>query len=264
MVRYALIATLCAALLAPSAYAETITIAADEWCPYNCAPGSDQPGFMIEIAREVLGKHGISVNYVNVSWSRAISDTRKKKYDAIVGATTGDAPDFVFPAVAQGFSAMGFYTAPDSTWEYHNLDSLAGVSLGAIMDYSYSDEVDDYIKKNKNDRKLVQLVSGDKALLQNVKKLRSHRVDAIIDDINVLSNFLANTDQERSVRQAGTLSYKRGYAEQLIYVAFGPKQPKAKEYARLMSKGTRELRASGELQKILDRYSVKDWKDIAE
>ena len=28
-----------------------IVIAADQWCPINCVPGSDRPGFMIEIAR---------------------------------------------------------------------------------------------------------------------------------------------------------------------------------------------------------------------
>ena len=41
-------------LIAVNAQCETITIVADEFCPYNCEPDSVEPGFMIEAASEIL------------------------------------------------------------------------------------------------------------------------------------------------------------------------------------------------------------------
>lgn len=35
---------------------EVITLVADEWCPYNCVPNSEKPGYAIEIAQEIFNK----------------------------------------------------------------------------------------------------------------------------------------------------------------------------------------------------------------
>lgn len=43
--------------------ADVVTLRADQWCPYNCVPGSDRPGYMIEIAREVFGRAGHQIDY---------------------------------------------------------------------------------------------------------------------------------------------------------------------------------------------------------
>lgn len=251
-------------LLPAMALAENITIVADEWCPYNCAPGSERPGFMIEIAREAFKKHNIQIEYTNLPWSRAISATRSNKYNAIVGATSGDAPDFIFPERSQGLSIVGFYTLPESKWKYEDMNSLSSVSLGAITDYSYSDNIDAYIENHKKNRQLVQLVSGEKPLELNVRKLRNKRIDALIEDVNVLKNFLDQTDQKAALREAGILDYQRGYEEQLLYIAFNPKHPKSKEYARILSEETAAMRKSGTLQSILGRYGLQDWREIAE
>ena len=57
---------------------------------------------MVDIAREVLGEAGYTVEYVNVSWARALQLTREGQLDAVVGAFTTDAPDFVFPDTPPG------------------------------------------------------------------------------------------------------------------------------------------------------------------
>ena len=45
------------------------------------------------------------------------------------------------------------------------------------------------------------------------------------------------------------------------YIGFSPENPKSEEYARILDQGMRELRASGELEKILQKYGMSDWKD---
>ncbi|MEQ1790535.1 MAG: hypothetical protein ABL857_08835, partial [Rickettsiales bacterium] len=36
----------------------TINIVADEWCPFNCDPESDKPGYVIELAKEIFKPYG--------------------------------------------------------------------------------------------------------------------------------------------------------------------------------------------------------------
>jgi polar amino acid transport system substrate-binding protein len=72
---------LAIALMVPMvAGAETINIVSDEWCPYNCVPGSDRPGFGIEIAMEAYAPHDIQVNYTTQDWDAAVEDTKKVNF----------------------------------------------------------------------------------------------------------------------------------------------------------------------------------------
>ena len=88
---------------------------------------------MVDIAREVLGEAGYTVEYVNVSWARALQLTREGQLDAVVGAFTTDAPDFVFPDTPQGRSAIALFTHPDNRWVYDGLASLHTRSCWSSM-----------------------------------------------------------------------------------------------------------------------------------
>jgi polar amino acid transport system substrate-binding protein len=44
-------------------------------------------------------------------------------------------------------------------------------------------------------------------------------------------------------------------------MAFSPKNPKSKEYAKLLSAGIEQMRLSGELSKILAKYQLTDWRE---
>jgi polar amino acid transport system substrate-binding protein len=241
-------------LLASVAQAATISIVADEWCPYNCTPGSDQPGYMIEIAQKVLGEAGHAIDYRTMPWSRAIEEARRGKFDAIVGAAQGDAPDFVFPSVKLGVSSNVLMVKTGSPWRYTDMGSLATVSLGTIRDYSYGDELDAYIGEHEKDPKRVQIASGDNALETNFKKLDAGRIDVLVEDRNVVEYHLAGSGQAAGFSAAGDLG------EDDLYIAFSPATPGAAEYAKLIAEGVRRLRASGELAAILARYGLKDWQ----
>ena len=45
-----------------------------------------------------------------------------------------------------------------------------------------------------------------------------------------------------------------------IFMAFSPAKDSSKKYSQIFDEGLVELRKSGKLQEILDRYGVKDWK----
>ncbi len=237
-----------------SAQAASITLVADEWCPYNCTPGSAKPGYMIEIAQKVLGAAGHTIVYQNLPWSRAIAESRLGKYDGIVGAAVGDAEDFTFPSQTMGKASNVFWVNLGDSWKYTGVPSLDKISLGTIRDYSYSEEIDAYVAKYEKDAKRIQIASGDNALDINFKKLAVKRIGALIENGNVAEYHLADSKQVGKFQAAGETE------ADAVFIAFSPASPNGKQYAKLLSDGVAKMRASGELAAILKKYGLSDWQ----
>ena len=98
--------------------------------------------------------------------------------------------------------------------------------------------------------------TGDDALPKLLKMLQAGRIDAILEDVSVMSYALiTNGVPSGQVVSAGA----SGEANDL-YIVFAPGKENSKKYSDQFSAGIVELRKSGKLKQILDRYSVKDWK----
>lgn len=238
-----------------SVYSQTLTIVADLWCPFNCEPNSKKPGYMIEVIEKVFAKEGIKVVYKKMSWSRAVTNTRDGINNMVVGAYKSDVPDFIFTEQPLGFSGEAFYIHQDSSWEYSGENSLPSVKLAGIRDYSYGPAIDAYISKNKMNSSLIDIISGDDALDRNMRKLLKRRVTAVIENEYVMNYYFNNHKQYKSkIKKAGiAYNYKN------VYAAFSPKIKNSKKYAKILSDGIKQLRESGELEKILKKYNLKDW-----
>lgn len=232
-------------------YAETITLRADIWCPYNCDPNSDTPGFMVEIAGMVFEKAGHSVDYQLLPWARAITETREGKFNGIIGAYKNDAPDFIFPENEQGQSVDMFYTKKGSSWRYENMASLSGQAIGIIKDYSYGEQMDEYIKKNNEQ---FVIMYGDDAFDRNLKMLLLGRTTVMIENQYVMNNYMKVHNCRDQFVETGISGSNK------VYIAFSPKNPRSEAYSKILSTGINQLRSSGDLQKILDKYGLKDWK----
>ena len=234
-------------------YADEIILSADQWCPYNCDCEEDCPGFMIEIAEYAFEREGHTVTYITLPWARAIKYVREGKYTGIVGTGREETPDFIFPDIETAVADHTFYVKKGNTWRYSGFDSLEKVRLGAIINYSYGSLYNDYIKPNKKSTR-VQLIGGKNALARNIKKLLNGRIDVLIEDKKVFQYHLYKTNTPDQFTDAGT-----AYIEK-VYIAFSPKLEKSKLYAEILSKAMRELRETGELEKILKKYGIKDWR----
>lgn len=236
-------------------HAETITLRADTWCPYNCEPKDARPGYMIEIAKAALEPAGHKVEYETLNWARAIADSRAGKFSGIVGAAKSDAPDFIFPEASLGTSKNCFFAKSDATWAFKDKASLETASIGVIKDYTYGDEVDDYIKTNAKNAKKVDIVSGDNPLELNIKKVQMGRVTSLLESEAVLKNYMfVNKLPDSSFKNAGCLK-----DSDELYVAFSPKHPKAKEFAKLIGDKVVAMRKDGSLKKMLEQYGISDW-----
>lgn len=245
---------LAVTLSAGSALAATMTVRADNWPPFNGDPKSAKPGYMIEVLKAIFEPQGVQIDYQTMPWNRSKDEVKSGKYDAIVGADNEEAAGYVVPKETFGKFSNCFFVAPTNSWRFQGFDSLKQIKLGVIEGYSYEDQVNAYIKGAAPGK--VIAATGEDALPKLLKMLQAGRIDAVLEDVSVLNAALsANNIPANQVVLAGKLTDARE-----LNVAFSPAKDTSRKYSEQFSAGIAELRKSGKLKQILDRYNVKDWK----
>jgi polar amino acid transport system substrate-binding protein len=243
------------------ALGDTITINSDPWCPYNCAVGSDKPGYMIEVAKAIFEKAGYTIKYENMPWPRCIDFVQKGKIDAIVGATKGEAPECLFPDEEFGFTNICFFVKKGNAWQYNGIESVKQLRIGIQADYEYGATLDEYFAQHKNTPN-VQEVSADEPLVLNIRKLLKDRIDAIPEDKSAFlyTAMLLGVSDQVALAGATAIESQDDFESRKVYIAFAPGKPNSQAYAKLFSEGVREMRTSGALAQILAKYGLTDWK----
>ena len=80
------------------------------------------------------------------------------------------------------------------------------------------------------------------------------RLDAFVEDEKLLA-YLRKMNPELKLRKAGCEKASD------TYMAISPKSPQAQRYAKIFSDGMKELKRSGELTRILERYGINKSED---
>jgi polar amino acid transport system substrate-binding protein len=235
---------------AAAAEDRVVTLLADEYCPFNCAPGADPPGFGIEIARRILEPHGYVVVYEQTDWDAALRRVRGGEADAVIGAFKSDAPDFVFPGEPFGRSNFCYYVRPGFEWTFRGVPSLSGVRIGVIRAYSYGAALDRYVAEQGHGPR-VFIADGVRPLATLFEALGRGEIQVLVEDGAVVAYHLRRNPRESRVREVAC----EGAGS--LYVAFSPaarRQARSQKLARLWDQGLAALRDSGELQAIHRRY----------
>lgn len=235
--------------------AKTLQIASDPWCPYNCSPDSEKPGFVIEVAKIIFEASGYQVEYQILNWTRAKDALNKGDIDAVVGMSRSSTnfDKWVFPNEALGVEQMCLFTHLDG-WNYQGVDSLKGKRLGVIHGYGYGDEINPYIDTHRESPSIVT-VSGRMPLELLVKMIKANRIDMLIENRFVMGYFLNGSQTPLRLRNAGCVADQNE-----VFMVFSIHDPEASHYVRLLDQGIKTLRENGKLQEILNRYGVSDWK----
>lgn len=244
---------LCGLLLTGWVVADEIAIVADPYMPYTGIPDSEHPGFMIEMVKKILEKAGHTVVYKQLPWDEAMSQAKNGDISAIIGASKVDLPDFIFPEVEQGSAQGVFYINAITTWKFTGLPSLEKICLGVINNYNYTD-IQDYIKSNRSKSARIRMFSDTDALEKMVTALTENKIQAFVEDQNVMREFLKTYPNADKIIEAGRLR-----TTTKLYAAFSPKRADGQELANLISEGTKQMRADGSLKKLLAQYQVEDW-----
>lgn len=240
----------------PLISADTIRLVADPWCPYNCDPDSERAGFMVDIAKTVLEAQGHRVEYHRRPWVRALQEARDGDFHGVIGATRLEAPDFIFPDLAQGQAVNAFWTLAESPWQYLEPGSLEGRQLAVIAGYSYGEAIGRMLEDERH-RPFITRLHGVTPLRNGLRMLERGRIEVLLEDEHVMSYQLRQSGQAEKFRQAGYVPAQPDTAR--VYIAFSPAHDRSADYAREITDGVARLRASGELARILAAYGVSDW-----
>jgi len=235
--------------------AETITIVADEWPPFNGEANSQVEGYMVDIARIIFETKGIKVKYVTMPWKRALAETRQGNYTAVIGASKTDAAGLIFPEEELARNKLAFYVKKGNVWRFQGVESIQQIKLGAAAGYDYRQWLNDYIKENSNNAHKVQLLNGDVPLQRNLQRLLLNRIDVVVDTEAAILWEAKRLGISHEIESAGY-----GDEPSYCYVAFSPNGVKSPIYAQILSDGIAQLRSTRKLQIILDRYGLTDWR----
>lgn len=260
--KYFLIILSVLLLLPARTFADTILLKSDVWCPYNCAPDAKLTGYAVEIAERILEKAGHTLKYETAPWSRALKLVKDGDISAIIGVTRNEAPELIFPEQEIGISVIHFFKRKGYPWNFAGTESLRDVNVGIMADYEYGAELDAYFEKNKGTNR-VQVIKSNTPLVLNIKKLLGERIDVVPEDKAAFIETANSMGVLDRIEDAGVdpITSKAALDESFVYIAFSPKHPKSMEYARLISEGIAQMRASGELSKILAKYKLRDWRE---
>ncbi len=230
--------------------ADTIVLRADPWCPYNCEPESERPGYMVELATEALALFGHTVVYETVSWARGLQQAAEGEIDGVIGAVPEEVPGFVLGPALGTYSEVLVFRAGEGRPVVQPSD-LEGLRIGAINGYEHSDNVMTHIEDNRDDRTVVQFASGDDALTTNLRKLLAGRIDVVAESMAVVEYMAA----EMGIRQDLDLIADSDSGD--IFIAFSPARDGSGTYAGQLHEGMERLRASGRYAEILSQYGIK-------
>ncbi|MGR3542582.1 MAG: substrate-binding periplasmic protein [Hasllibacter sp.] len=248
-----LLTTLALILAAGGASADRIVLRADPWCPYNCAPGSERPGFMVEIAREALAPYGHEVVYENAPWSRALAQAQSGEIAGAIGAAPEEAPDLLFGPPLGLFQEAAAFRAGERI-DFADPAALAALRIGTIRGYDYDPPLGPVVAANRGDATLVQEMGGEAPLQANLRKLTGGRIDVIPDVAAVL---------EAAVHEAGLtdrVEVRTFTTGDHVFIAFTRAHPRAATWNAQLAEGVGRLRASGRMDQIMARYGLSDWE----
>jgi polar amino acid transport system substrate-binding protein len=238
------------------ASAENIQLRADLWCPYNCEPGAEREGYMVDVARRIFERAGHTVEYHALNWARSIQMAKEGRIHGIIGAGKDEVPDFVFPEMELGVIRNTFFVRKGETWRYSGTASLRSRRLGVILGYGYGPHLDDFIERHRKTN-MVQLVAGNDALRNNINKLLAGRIDTVLEDNAVFRHVSRDMGVADRIEEAGD---DRTYGSiNNLYIAFSPNRPNASHFAKILSEGLADMRRTGELAEILAHYGLEDW-----
>ena len=234
-------------------WAETLILKADRWCPFSCEPTSQKSkdvGYLVEVAKIIFERKGHNIDYQVDTWTNSIDSVRSGSATAIVATTKPDAPDFIYPTKSMGSNKECFYVKRLDPWEFVKMEHLKNRKIGIVESYAYSAELMSYLLDHPE-----QTVksNGDMPLMMNLKNMTENKIDTIIENPFVFNYATTGKKIRDNYEEAGCTEGDP------LYIGFSPKNPRSKEFAKILSEGIEDLRKDGTLDKIITKYSLKDW-----
>lgn len=252
--------SVCASLLFLSFFAhaaekapEIVLGMEDSWAPYARPDGT---GMAPELLKAAFSAVGVDVTFNVKPYARILEEVES---GALLGGfnvarqpSTEErflfGKENLFIAESHFFVKKGTQMKKKGTQDPAEKpeDLGSGERVGLINGYEYGEAVE------KNQNIVISKVNTQK---QNLDKLLAPipRLDTVVY-FDKEANELFRDEIAKGHMKEGDVVQAFASSPSIIHVAFSRKHPSAHEYAHLLDEGLKKIRASGEYQKIVDKY----------
>jgi polar amino acid transport system substrate-binding protein len=209
-------------------------------------PGSDSlqlQGYSWDVVRQSFHEVGYTIDLYVVPWERVMHYLNSGKVDAIFPANRTEKREKIY-SYSQEYvdrTKMVVYVPVHSPLVWESLDSLNGLSVGAVRGWAYGKiwESNTQIKKEAMD-----------TILQSFDIMDKKRLDAVVGYEIVYDYVLKHADLKDKYRKIGYF----GIVDE--YLMGKKDDPEALTFLHAFDRGHRIIAEKGDLEKI----SVK-WQD---
>ncbi len=235
---------------------QTLLALSDPWCPYNCHPDSDKPGYVVEMLREIFPPPAWRLKYQIVPWDRALQQVREGQAAMALELTREQAQRL---GLLIGHESVGepmdcLYVAAGNPLRFSqasDLDALGQVAI--VSGYEYEFAMGEWLARPENKHKVVMTRGANPAEV-NARNLARGRLDGVIESAAVMHMLIQQLQLQDKIREAGCQQASP------VYVGFSPRLPNAAQLVEQFDHGIAELRRTKRLARILSRYGQQDWK----
>lgn len=231
------------------AFAEKISISAEEYPPYVIVESKKYSGIMIDIVREACKYSGVDVEFLTYPTARGIFMVKEGLIDGIMPKykTQERAREFSFSDSIVTGTAKFIYIKGRNIPEKFQWEKLADFTkykVGGTVGYWY---IDEFKKAGVN---IDEVVTND----QNIKKLYAGRIDTFVID-EMVATFLISKYFEKEEREQFAMVEKPEKVENL-YLMAAKENSRALEKIKMLNSGIKKLKETGEYEKIILKYKT--------
>ncbi|MBL1375776.1 transporter substrate-binding domain-containing protein [Zobellella iuensis] len=227
-----------------NSHANTVTAAQDPWPPF-VTDDQAMPGVSVEILAAALKTQGMEVDFKIMPWSRALEETSKGRLDLLPATWfTQERTEYLVYSESYLENELSFIKRADDGFEFTDISSLNGKSVGVVRGYGYGDEFLSAANFNKPE-------AND--LVSNLKKLMAQRIDLTLEDKLVALS---------SMKEAGLESQDFAFSSTALstnplHVTSGKANPNSTLYIEAYNRGLAEIKSNGTFDAILAKYGIK-------
>ena len=198
-------------------------------------------GMTSDIVKQAFALEGVKVIYRFRPWTRAYEEAKQgvaAQATPLWTKTPERMHDFLYSDVILTLPEV-FFVRKGEQIKWTNMQDLGAYKIGAMLGYRYGFESLEHKGKI-----VIERISS---LEDNFKKLLSHRVDAVIEELDVGLFTLKKMGISGKV-----VASPKAFSSKDYSLIVGKKAKDAKEIIRIFNQGLLKLKQSGRFQKILD------------
>lgn len=228
-----------------------VRLASDDWCPFVCEQnGKIQNGFLVDVSIRAMILSGYKVEPELRPLTRAIHETVAH---VIAGVYAPPQEQGLRLSLPIEYSRACFYSRIERSWQYKDMDSLSGKTIGVIANYGYDHDVmDAYIAQNLQKKSLIELAYGDTAGISNLQKLMKGRYHVLLEHEAVMDQLSQRLNLKNQIKQVGCLAHALP-----LTVGFSKQGQHTEAWISALNNGLLRLEATGELNLLRQQYGIK-------